>query len=68
VKEAHYVVLTGTQMPAILAEVSFVSSPQDEDNLQNSAYRQQIADALYRGVAKYRAETRHVKLASAKQD
>jgi N-acetylmuramoyl-L-alanine amidase len=68
VKEAQYVVLTGTQMPAILAEVSFVSSPQDEDNLQNSAYRQQIADALYRGLAKYRAETRHVKLASTKQD
>ena len=68
VKEAQYVVLTGTQMPAILAEVSFVSSPQDEDNLQNSAYRQQIAEALYRGVAKYRAETKHVKLASAKQD
>jgi N-acetylmuramoyl-L-alanine amidase len=64
VKEAQYVVLTGTQMPAVLAEVSFVSSPADEDNLGNSTYRQQIADALYRGVARYRAETRHTKLAS----
>jgi N-acetylmuramoyl-L-alanine amidase len=64
VKEAQYVVLTGTQMPAILAEVSFVSSPVDESNLQSAAYRQQIAEALYRGVARYRAQTRPRKLAS----
>lgn len=65
VKEAQYVVLTGTQMPAVLAEVSFVSSPVDEDNLENATFRQQIAEALYRGVARYRSETRHTKLASA---
>jgi N-acetylmuramoyl-L-alanine amidase/putative methionine-R-sulfoxide reductase with GAF domain len=66
VKEAQYVVLTGTQMPAILAEISFVSSPADEDNLQSSEYRQQIAEALYLGVAKYRAEEKqkHAKMAS----
>jgi N-acetylmuramoyl-L-alanine amidase len=58
VKEAQYVVLTGTQMPAVLAEVSFVSSPSDEDKLQSSEYRQQIAEALYRGVARYREESR----------
>lgn len=67
VKEAQYVVLTGTLMPAILAEVSFVSSPSDEDNLQSAAYRQQIAEALYRGVAKYRSDLRHTKMASAKK-
>jgi N-acetylmuramoyl-L-alanine amidase len=65
VKEAHYVVLTGTSMPAILAEVSFVSSPTDENNLQSSSYRQQIAEALYTGIAHYQASNRNVKLASA---
>ncbi len=64
VKEAQYVVLTGTSMPAILAEVSFVSSPTDENNLQNSAYRQQIAEALYKGIARYATESGRVKLAS----
>jgi N-acetylmuramoyl-L-alanine amidase len=64
VKEAQYVVLTGTQMPAILAEISFVSSPADEDNLESAEYRQQIAEALYRGVAKYRADVKHTKMAS----
>ncbi len=64
VKEAHYVVLTGTSMPAILAEVSFVSSPTDENNLQSSTYRQQIAEALYTGIAHYQALNHNVKLAS----
>lgn len=64
VKEAQYVVLTGTQMPAVLAEVSFVSSPADEDKLQSSEYRQQIADALFSGIAKYHNETKRSKLAS----
>ncbi len=50
VKQAQYVVLTGTSMPAVLAEVSFVSSPTDENNLQSSTYRQRIAEALYRGL------------------
>ena len=66
VKEAQYVVLTGTQMPAVLAEVSFVSSPSDEDKLQSSEYRQQIAEALYKGVAKYKEDITHSKQASAK--
>jgi N-acetylmuramoyl-L-alanine amidase len=64
VKEAHYVVLTGTSMPAILAEVSFVSSPTDENNLQSSTYRQQIAEALYSGIARYETSNGNVKMAS----
>ncbi len=64
VKQASYVVLTGTTMPAILAEVSFVSSPADEGNLQSTAYRQRIAAALYKGIARYAASSHRVKLAS----
>jgi N-acetylmuramoyl-L-alanine amidase len=64
VKKASYVVLTGTSMPAILAEVSFVSSPTDEENLQSSTYRQRIAEALYKGVERYVATPRKVKMAS----
>jgi N-acetylmuramoyl-L-alanine amidase len=67
VKAASYVVLTGTEMPAILAEVSFVSSPTDESELQRSAYRQQIAEALYQGISRYAEASQKVKLASAKK-
>jgi len=63
VKQAQYVVLTGTSMPAVLAEVSFVSSPTDENNLKSSTYRQQIAEALYSGISHYQA-SRDVKMAS----
>jgi N-acetylmuramoyl-L-alanine amidase len=65
VKEAGYVVLTGATMPAVLTEVSFVSSPTDEDNLQRAAYRQQIAESLYKGIAQYTQATHKVTVASA---
>jgi N-acetylmuramoyl-L-alanine amidase len=65
VKSASYVVLTGTSMPAVLAEVSFVSSPTDENNLQSSEYRQRIAEALYQGIARFAATSRQSTLASA---
>jgi N-acetylmuramoyl-L-alanine amidase/putative methionine-R-sulfoxide reductase with GAF domain len=65
VKEAGFVVLTGTSMPAILAEISFVSSPEDEEKLQSAKYRQSIAEALYKGIARYAASTSRTKLASA---
>jgi N-acetylmuramoyl-L-alanine amidase len=64
VKEAGFVVLTETSMPAILAEVSFVSSPTDEQKLRNDGYREQIAEALYRGIARYAASSHGVKVAS----
>jgi len=65
VKEAEYVVLAGASMPAVLAEVSFVSSPTDEGNLRNAAYRQQIAEALYQGIAHYAKDGGRVNLASS---
>ncbi len=65
VKEASYVVLTETAMPGILAEVSFVSSPTDEQKLRSDGYREQIAEALYKGIARYAAASRSVKVASA---
>jgi len=63
VKEAGFLVLTGTTMPAVLAEISFVSSPADERNLQSSPYREQIAEALYKGIRRYAAASSQMKLA-----
>ena len=65
VKAASYVVLTETAMPGILAEVSFVSSPTDEQKLRSDGYREQIAEALYKGIARYAVASRGVKVASA---
>ena len=64
VKEAGFVVLTESAMPGILAEVSFVSSPTDEQKLRSDGYREQIAEALYRGIARYAASSHAVKMAA----
>ena len=64
IKEAGFVVLTESAMPGILAEVSFVSSPTDEQKLRSDGYREQIAEALYKGIARYAASSRGVKVAS----
>ena len=65
IKEAGFVVLTESSMPGILAEVSFVSSPTDEQKLRSDGYREQIAEALYKGIARYAVGSKGVKVASA---
>ena len=65
VREASFVVLTGTEMPSILAEISFVSSPADEQRLRSATYREQIAEALYKGIERFATPTHRVKMASA---
>jgi N-acetylmuramoyl-L-alanine amidase/putative methionine-R-sulfoxide reductase with GAF domain len=65
IREAGFVVLTESAMPGILAEVSFVSSPTDEQKLRSDGYREQIAEALYRGIARYAITAKGVKMASA---
>src|SRR6266478_6937537 len=63
IKDSAFAVLTGTTMPAILTEISFVSSPADERNLQSASYRQQIAEALYKGIARYQETAPRSKVA-----
>lgn len=64
VKKAPFVVLIGANMPSILAEISFVSNPTDEQHLETPEYRQKIAESLYRGIAKYVGGLSGVKVAS----
>ena len=63
IKDASFVVLTGTTMPAILTEISFVSSPADEQSLQSGTYRQQIAEALFKGISQYEDSSPRTKVA-----
>jgi N-acetylmuramoyl-L-alanine amidase len=64
VKKAPFIVLIGANMPSILAEISFVSNPVDARRLQTPEHRQQIADSLYRGVARYVNGLSGMKMAS----
>ena len=53
VKTAPFLVLVSTEMPAVLAEVSSLSSPAEAELLTKPLYRQYIAEALARGVRRY---------------
>lgn len=53
VKQAPFVVLIGANMPSILAEISFLTNPEDAQELGHPAYRERLAESLYRGVARY---------------
>lgn len=53
VKQAPFVVLIGAHMPSILAEISFLTNPQDAFDMSQPAYQERIAESLYRGVAQY---------------
>ena len=64
VKKAPFIVLIGANMPSILAEISFVSNPVDAKKLQSQEHRQQIAESLYRGIARYVNGLSGVKVAS----
>jgi len=64
VKKAPFIVLIGANMPSILAEISFLSNPGDEQKLETPEYRQKIAEALYRGVAKYVSGLSGLKIAT----
>jgi len=64
VKKAPFIVLIGANMPSILAEISFLSNPTDEKRLKAPAYRQKIAESLYRGVARYANGLSGVKVAT----
>jgi N-acetylmuramoyl-L-alanine amidase len=64
VKKAPFVVLIGANMPSILAEISFLSNPSDEIRLRTPAYRQRIAESLYRGIDHYINSLGGLKVAS----
>jgi N-acetylmuramoyl-L-alanine amidase len=53
VKRAPFIVLVATDMPAILAEVGCLSNEREAEMLRSSAYREQIAQALFHGIHAY---------------
>src|ERR1700739_376205 len=57
VRKAPLVVLTGADMPSVLAEISFLSNPADEQWLMRPDNRQRVAEGLYHGIEKYLLNT-----------
>ncbi len=53
VKQAPFYVLIGAQMPAILAEISFITNPEEAKLLQDEQYLDKIAQQIAAGIAAY---------------
>ena len=53
VKKGPFWVLVGAQMPAVLVEVGFVTSPKEARYLVNSKYQKTLAQGLAIGVKNY---------------
>ena len=53
VEQAGFAVLKAPDIPSVLVETAFISNPEEEAKLRSSAYQEQLADALMRGIQRY---------------
>lgn len=53
VAKSGYIVTRETKMPSALAEVGFISNPNDRSLLVTEEFRQKAAEAIYRGIINY---------------
>ncbi|WP_414526470.1 N-acetylmuramoyl-L-alanine amidase [Nodularia chucula] len=53
VRQARFYVLRQSSMPSVLVEVGFVTGAQDAARLRTTAYQNQMADAIARGILQH---------------
>ena len=58
VKTAPFYVLRFTSMPSILAEIAYISNPDEEDLLRKPTFIGDVAQSLYHGILAFLANTR----------
>jgi N-acetylmuramoyl-L-alanine amidase len=56
VQQAGFLVLKSPDIPSMLVETAFISNPGDERRLRQEAYREKLAEAIFRGVHDYFAD------------
>ncbi|HUD72607.1 MAG TPA: N-acetylmuramoyl-L-alanine amidase [Dongiaceae bacterium] len=54
IKQAPFRVLMGATMPAVLVEVAFISSAEEEKRLRDAAFKDRIADAIAASIRNFR--------------
>ena len=57
IKQAPFRVLMGATMPAVLVEIAFISSPDEEKRLRDAAFKDRIADAIVESIRRFRERT-----------
>lgn len=53
VEQAGFVVLKTPDMPSILVETGFISTPEEESKLNSAAYQDQLSNAITAGTRRY---------------
>lgn len=53
IRKAPFMVLIGAEMPAVLAEIGFISNKTDENLMRTRAYRDEVAEYLFEGIVSY---------------
>ncbi len=53
VEQAGFAVLKAPDIPSILVETAFISNPEEERKLNNEAYQEKIAQAIFNGIKLY---------------
>jgi N-acetylmuramoyl-L-alanine amidase len=55
VEQAGFAVLKAPDIPSILIETAFISNPEEEKRLNDDAYQDKLASAIFSGIKKYLA-------------
>jgi N-acetylmuramoyl-L-alanine amidase len=53
IKQAPFKILAGVACPAVLVEAAFISNPDEEQKLASGAFQARVAEAIYRGFARF---------------
>lgn len=53
VESAGFIVLKAPDIPSILVETGFISSPKGEKKLRSGSHQYQLAEAIYQGIETY---------------
>ena len=56
VEQAGFAVLKAPDIPSILIETAFISNPEEEKRLNDEAYQDKMAEAIFSGMKKYFAK------------
>ncbi len=53
VEQAGFAVLKAPDIPSILVETAFISNPEEERRLNDEAYQEKMAQAIFKGIKRY---------------
>lgn len=53
VEQAGFAVLKSPDIPSILVETAFISNPDEEKKLKDTAYQDKLAEAILAGIKRY---------------